>query len=342
MENILNPIIEVYGTYGATAVETNGQYIENAFANNGGVDLMQDSRYPLLKEFVKQVQEDIEYYTADNNLDKDKVIACLQLVLWYAESPNYLVRISHDDYKFKLEGCRRIMLKNFARWGINEARLIQHFEFWFPKLRDWNFYFISYTNKGAYELNNAYQDLFQQYDDTLDAADRIMGHSNNFSKLLHLYFEKENIRRGFFDKDNLRDGDDFAQEIDEHLKNSFVLIQVMTRQAFWNVQPNWPFKEYRRFLELNQEIINENEAYRPILEKRFRFIACSENVNSVYPAGGVPIWLHRWRDHFEDIQHGPLITPEITKQQLDQLLYQLCENVIQFIKKDVITTIPAD
>ncbi|MEM9919728.1 MAG: hypothetical protein AAF990_16645 [Bacteroidota bacterium] len=339
MNDTIKTLIKTYSQHGVEAVEGDGQILLDAFELGSMLDLMKIHNFPEYKELVRKIQDDIEMETENANAPAEQVIECLKLVLDYAEDLAYLEITTQQDYEYKMEIVRKLMYKNFEKWNITDDRLLNHFSFLFPKLKDWNLYFISYTNKNAFELNCAYQTLFRQFEIIIDTTDTIMHQTNFFSKLIYDFLKKENIRKGFYDKENLHHGNDFEKKIIDAINNSFVFIQVITRSALWNVVPNWPFKEYEMFMDAHKRTIQKQPAYEKAFNERFRFIKCSENGLDVAPGGGIPRLYRGWQKHFEKVQHE-IIDPSLSKIQVDKIMYKLCISVKEFVIKDLISKVP--
>src|SRR4029077_1858589 len=152
--------------------------------------------YDLIKGYKKSLEE-IDSNPAVTN-EKEQVKKCLELC-WRKANFN---TSDIDTFKNQMDIYTELVFYCYKKkWNQNQ---INHFKLVAEIFRDYNNYFISYTNHFAKIINDnyslVYKTLFTSDDYNIDDLDK----KNLLAKAFNTYFCLRNLRKGFFDRDSIR------------------------------------------------------------------------------------------------------------------------------------------
>jgi hypothetical protein len=113
-------------------------------------------------------------------------------------------------------------------------------------IANWKDYFLSYTRRDLPTTNNDFEKLVKH---CLQSHE--LGNIDKDHRLVKVIMKclKNNNLDGFFDLNDIKNGEDIAEEIYKYCNSSFSFVQVIERPSF--VRPveekNWCHKEYTAF-----------------------------------------------------------------------------------------------
>lgn len=320
-------LIRLYATYSAKQLEDDGSLFKKEFGTDRDL-LLKNSEFLELNPIVKEQRQFIETletrYQKKNGtplgVHKAQLVECLKGLLNKA-----LFTPSVDSpYKRRMDILYELMLARYADatppWP---ARYRQHLEFLYPKIRDWNLFFFSYTNDGAEILNNEYQALIDGLIEN-KKVDRPLQHAetkrdaNLLAEVIVQQLKRNNVLRGFYDRTHVKPGDQLSQTIKDACESSFVFIQLVTRDSFVYRDLNWPFAEYETFRQANDDLAKTRKGYKA-LDKRFLFALAGCKLEDIAPKF-MPFEYDDWYSHIKGTHYkAPHDDAKLFQDAVDQI-----------------------
>ena len=162
------------------------------------------------------------------NNHSEQVIECLKLILNKALAEKAR---SSSDYSTTMETLYQLILKTYAsKW---EKKQKTHFEYLFPKLKDWNIFFLSYTNKDAGYVNKEYKEMIKEVIDEgqIRLSNEDWNNANLIAEVIIQRLRGNNYNNGFYDKTNLDQGD-LLSKIETEAKKTLVFHSATDHELF--------------------------------------------------------------------------------------------------------------
>ncbi len=263
----IEQLVPLYANYDVADVKANPELIEKAFGKPLQ-ELAKVSGFPKEQEFVESLKMRIEANknhldTPDKNAQIGKCLRLLlQLVLFDQAEPSTV--------KLKMETLRDLFIKMYAEGnGWSKGQRL-HFDFVFERLKEWNSYFLSYTNEGGKIINAKYKNVIKTFADPVVLRERDWNTHNILADAIVNLLRKRLPRRGFYDKEKINVGANLDDEITPAASKTFAFVQLVQLETFDTSKPvNWSFREYQIFQKYNELELNDRAEYRQIFKKRF-------------------------------------------------------------------------
>ena len=289
----IEKLVTIYARHSVTDVKTQPKFIEDVF----GKPLAELALLPGFskeQELVEGLKLQIEDHKAEfETPDKKAQIGnCLRQLLSLVLYENAEVSMVN----LKMSTLRQLFLEIYGskNWSPPELR---HFEFIYERLKDWNSYFLSYTNQGGKILNARYKAIIDLYTAPDVLAKRNPEQDNILvDAIVNCLRRRLIVRRSFYDKENIKVGDNLEDKITPAASKTFAFVQLVHLETFDVSKPvNWPYKEYEVFHKYNEQELKDREEYRQVFKKRFAAILAGEKSDlqpSLVP-WSYELWLKR-------------------------------------------------
>lgn len=234
-------LVRVYARRPATEVESTTQYLLDAFGVSSFDKLKEIPGYQEEARRVAAAKRTLESIGERHQEPQDQALQCLaELVRLRATSER---RVSESP---EYDAMRRLISETlYLKWPVaDRTRFDQRRAF----IDRWNDVFISYTNRGLPETNNAHKKLISN---VLGWPGQSQAKTANYlARVLARCFEEFNVST-FVDYKSLVCGDELKGRIYEHCESSigFVqLVELVTFQQPAGATPeNWCYLEYQQF-----------------------------------------------------------------------------------------------
>jgi hypothetical protein len=241
-EEIIEILTDIFSENRVEDLESNGEIFKNKFNVESWENLIKIPGYKesydsILK--LKRVVERLENYM---NI-KDQLYHSLDFVKEIKERSSCDVEILNKIIKKTL----------YKNWSEIEKK---DYDDVFGIIVNWKHFFLSYTNRNCYETNQDLNKLiYKVYPRTTEnKKDEIS--LNCVAKLIAKFLTEENLR-AFYDKDSIKCGDDFEDEIRIHCKSTFTFVQLIEKIIFNEPDDgkiNWCHEEFLEFEKNNRKI----------------------------------------------------------------------------------------
>jgi hypothetical protein len=234
-------LVRVYSERPAAEVESTTRHLLEAF-NAASFDALKE--IPGYQEEARRVgaaKKTLESISERNAESQDQALQCLaELVRLRSASERKVSDSPEYDVMQRL-----IAQTLYRKWPADDrARFDQRRAF----IDRWNDVFISYTNRGLPETNNAHKKLISN---VLGWPGQSEAKAANYlARVLAKCFEEFNVG-SFVDYKSLRCGDELQGKIYEHCEASIGFVQLVELVTF--KQPdsagtdNWCYREYQQF-----------------------------------------------------------------------------------------------
>jgi len=270
----IDDLIPIYAKHPVAEVKAQPRFIEGAF----GRPLSELALLPGFskdQEFVESLKSQIEdhkaeFETADKKVQIGKCLRSLFNFVLFDKAELSTVNL-------KVETARRLFVEIYAEtnWSVSQRR---HFDFVCERLKEWNSYFLSYTNQGGKIVNVKYKAVIDVYTapDVLAKRDRDQ-HNILADAIVNCLRRRLLVRRSFYDKDNIGAGDNLDDKITPAASKTFAFVQLVQLETFdVSREVNWSYKEYQIFHKHNELELNGRDEYRQVFKKRFAAILAGE------------------------------------------------------------------
>jgi hypothetical protein len=209
-----------------------------------------------------------------------------------------------------------LMIAKYGSGWPEEVRA--HFNFLYPKIRDWYLFFFSYANDdpGIQKLN-------------IDLSSEFWGSNTKLAELIVQILSRNNLRKYFYDKRDIETGDRLTN-IFEACAKSFFFIQLISKDSLAFDDKNWSFIEYCKFKKINDQLRTKHPHYANILEERFLFAVPGKDVAEVMPGGFMPQEYEDWCDHIAKVVHHTLLPNE--KAQFEKAVKEIAKRIVTFLQ----------
>ncbi|MCX7921509.1 MAG: hypothetical protein N3B21_05765 [Clostridia bacterium] len=248
----------------------------------------QDTLYNKITTLVSDIKQISDKYTAS----RDQVYHCLKLIR-EAKSEKNLA---------KCNTLNRIIRKSlYNNWDPEDK---ETYDKVFILLTRWKDFFFSYTTRKSYKLNKEFKGLICR-DFSPEEVNSSIDKTNFLAKLIVSCLQ-ENGLTAFYDKNDIKCGDDIGNEILEHCCSSFAFVQLVEPISF--IQPdegkeNWCHREFNEFKA--SKVIDD--FCQTIKAPRF-FFCLYDKLDKVKPVGGeLPASYKEWYDKASSLHYITLI-----------------------------------
>jgi hypothetical protein len=325
-------LISIYAQHTVAEVKAQPDLLENAFGKSLK-DLALLPSFPADQEFVEKLKLPIDqqqiFQTADRKAQIGQCLKWLLRTVMFDKAPPSTVALEMDTLK-------DLFLKMYGE-GNWSAPQREHFDFVFERLKEWNSYFLSYTNEGAKIVNERYKNAIQLYTppDILNKRDR---EKDNLlaDAIVNSLRRRLLSRRGFYDKEKIALGGDITAAIEPAAGKTFAFIQLVQLETFDISKPeNWSYKEYQLFqAHSDKELMGRNQ-YREVYGMRFAPILAGKE-KDLYLKDLMPWDYELWIGHIFTRTHFVELPVEAEafdnamnelRETIVHLMYQIIDNV---------------
>ena len=310
-DDLRQKLINLYATHDMRELQDKGELFTNAFGT-GRDAFVNNNEFTELNQIVKDqkllieaVEERYKKKTGAVLGDrKEQVVQCLKLLLNRA----VFNKVADTLYTRQMGVLYDLMLARYAKavppWPDSYTT---HFEFLYPKIRDWKLFFFSYTNEGAEIINNEYKALIQNLIETkklpaILQSTTTQRDNNLLAEVVIQQLIRNNLPKGFYDKTGIKPGDKLDR-IRAECSSSFLFIQLVTRDSLVFRDTNWPFTEYMEFKNANDKLAKDFGGYAKVLEKRFLFTLAGGRLADLKPQGLQPDDYDDWLTHISQVHY---------------------------------------
>ena len=231
----LDQLVEIFSSHSVSDIE-NSDILQNKIDS----DFYKCDNFIEQYSMISEIKLRLETIKQNKKKSKEQISECLQWIdkeLFDKHTSDNVKLIHKSIFTERPDIIIQMIKKYFYQFW--EKNLIEKYEQILDILLNWKDYFFSYTNGNAREINNDYKLLLNHVglfdEDTED---------NCVTKLIVTYLKSYNNLIGFFDRDNMKCGDDIQEKIFEYCQKSFTFIQLVQHGSFRSTG-NWCYKEYQ-------------------------------------------------------------------------------------------------
>jgi hypothetical protein len=248
--------------------------------------LTRDDLYLSIKEELQTYKTNIEEELARSaNLSLEdeiktvlyRVVLNLAIFLGYDQDPG--------RYDSKMQLLHDLIKATFIDSGSWNPKLAAHFTFVFPILRDWYSFFISYTNKQAYDINMRFAAIL--------SLNPVSTTTNQVARHIAEQLRFRSLPKAFIDEKELEYGNNFKSKIDSAINHSHTFVQVISEATFFTIgATNWcqyEFEKYKHFLDEQQK--DHPFYYQAAMSDTVFFFIVGSSLDDVLPP--LPLTQHR-------------------------------------------------
>ena len=151
-ENLRTKLITLYATRDVAEIEDSSEHLKKLFGSDREA-LLGNNELIELKQTIKEQKESLELceqrykkkHAKPLGDSKEQVIECLKLLLNKAT----FTTAAETLYQRQMDILYRLVIERYCKRVPWPPDLREHFDFLYPKIRDWNLFFLSYTNEGV-------------------------------------------------------------------------------------------------------------------------------------------------------------------------------------------------
>jgi hypothetical protein len=330
MSERLDKLVTLYAKHSVDKLKSDPKLLEQAFGKSHD-ELAREWGFPEDQALVENLRLQIENRKAKlATPDRAQQIAeCLKMLLKFAMYDKESTR----DLKIEtIAGLFEQMF--FAGWsGPQQA----HFGFVKEKIKRWNSYFISYTNDSAKATNKIYGSVIDLYIDAEVIKQRNPDKDNLLVDAIVNRLRKRLLNRSFYDKHDIKLGDDLKLKIGPACKNTFAFVQLVQLETFDVLKKvNYCFEEYNLFSNANEEEITAHTEYRDVFRKRFFAILAGDTPDQVRPPD-LPYDYEPWSDRIFAEQHRMTLPKD--SGEFDKTVARLADELLN-VKYQIMANVP--
>jgi hypothetical protein len=197
---------------------------------------------------------------------------------------------------------------------------------------------LSYTNDGAPDINAKFAAVIERSVTQDELEKRDQRRHNILADAIVNRLRKHNLRWRFYDKENIRPGDNLRQLIEPACKKVFVFVQLVQLETFDAIdEVNWCFEEYQIFLHANEQELTSHERYRQVFQKRFNAVLAGTGETDLLPAGR-PFEYDAWVERI--FQQQLFTTLPCVPDQFNAAIKELANEIVH-LKYQIIENIPS-
>jgi len=290
--------------------------------------IAQEPFFPKNYDLLTRLKQTIEEIDANPEVtnQQEQIKGCL-ISCWMMSNFN---TDSATIFQYKMEVYKKLIQYSYqVKW--KQAQM-EYFNEVSDIFSEYNNYFISYTNHFARIINTNYQYVFGLFN-AEDYSQEDLLRKNLLALAMNKYFNINNLRKGFFDRDSIRLSDLISEKVRQNAGKSIALVQLLSKASFEWSDTNWSYIEYCTYLEGRKKFKNGN-GYKPGFEPLPFFILIGKNP---YP-GVIPPPYKNWISEVQTRLHCDLTaTPKYDdfRMHIDKLI----TDVIQF-REQMIVNVP--
>jgi hypothetical protein len=335
VEDRLKKLIILYATHSVANVKEDATLLENTFGKPLE-ELVTEWGFSQNQEIVENLKSLIEsrekQLTAPDK--KAQIVECLKILLNLSIYDNSI----KSTIELKMDIMRELFFRMIVvpqNWSDGQKK---HFDFVFNLLKDWNCYFISYTNDGAKAINKKFDQVINLYVDKSVLDKRDWNRDNLLADAIVNRLKRENLRLSFYDKENIKVGDNLEDKIKPACKKTFAFVQLVQRETFYAIdRTNWCFEEYQIFLQSDKEKLKDNVQYKQIFRKRYNTILTDIDKENLLPADN-PYEYESWIQRIFKEEHF-LVLPS-DADNFDITVHKLACEIVN-LKYQFIANVPS-
>ncbi len=269
--NYADKLINLFSSNTVSEIESGGSgSLTKLFDVRHREELLTDPDYRDAYSIIRDLKRKIEEIEEDSENSREQLYHCLSLV---KSTGDY----GDDD---RLDVLIRMINGTFHQndWNENEK---EKYDETIEVLTQWKDFFLSYTNRNAYETNTDFKDLMISVFPP-EKFDEHVASSNLLARSIAKYM-KMNGLTSFFDVNDLKCGDDIEDKIFKYCGMSFTFVQLVENVTFSNPdgkKKNWCHGEFNTFndFHLNSRLFGNIDS------NRFFFILTDADVKHLKPA----------------------------------------------------------
>lgn len=329
MEDYEKTLVPLYAQHTVKQVRENEHLIEKHLGKS--IDSLHlDANFPSAKEFVESqklyIEEVLDSLTTP--VKATQVAQCLKLLL--------------GEVLPGVAGCPMFQRKMYVRKALLTAMFaadwsteqVAHFEYMFKSMMCWRSFFLSYTNGNSSELNDRYRNII------------VRGLSSNIKKsprwlkenlLAEIVAQKLGTHNldGFYDKKDIRLGQDLMNRIKPAVDNVFIFIQLVQTETFTFGSENWSFEEWRMFDAASSEKLADRQYFSQVFDDRLApvFTNTREFLKPPVPVPEYKKWCDRL---FSKVHNVELPTDP---KAFDVVIRDLTARIVD-LRHQIVSTVP--
>ena len=338
MNRLSSEILEFISRPDHTYTRLNGDY--ELFKSHFGEKDFRDfsTKFQLDFEVGKEYREEIDDISELEQTDQ--VIETLHYIRDCIYNKEDYSKAQILDFKYLV---KKLL---YHKWTMAGQ---EHYDILCEYLEKWQDYFLSYSRNNnpkasmsPEDINKEYRSFIEETLSTDERKDDFWDKENLVVKGIVKLLKKANLI-GFVDYENIKYGDEFAEEIFNITEECFTFLQVFHSSILHkSIAPieNWPFLEFRKFSELGDKIFGKGYFDNAASRKRKFFILLASDVQEVIPEAG---YNRRYRKWLKEIQktHNVLLDPKADHDVLKRSIKDLAYDINAF-KVSLINSIKTD
>lgn len=291
MSEYQKQLISLYASHQVNEIRNNPELFEKVFGKTTS-EMAEIWGFSTDQERIETLKRGIEdqQYKFNSTDAKIQITASLNIL---ADTAMY----ENTEAKIKMDILKELFLNMFPSWSSQQ---LEHFNFVFNLLKEWDNYFISYCNVMPLAIYEKYKRVIRR-----NLSEGAIKSKNERNLLAEVIFEQlknlHNMHRGFFDRDNIITGSNLNSTINQSVTKSFTLIQLIQPGIFkaGGGQANWCFDEYQDFMKSIRDLLNNRQEYGGVFNSAFKAVITDKNniPDDFIPAAGCPPLYTSWKKH---------------------------------------------
>lgn len=325
---VYNDLIDLFAAHAVSEIEgDNGQILKDYFGEATVEALLKIEGYKDNFALVKECKVDLEKILARKPTSAARqVIHCLEV--FYNDKEKGRADRAQEDRASRTETFRDLIKRSvyYKAWPEQERKT---FDEKYKVIMDWHHFFLSYTNRDAFVTNNKFRELIgSEY--ILPRPDTEWTTENFVARVVAKFLKGQNVS-GFFDRNDIKSGDEIASNIRKCCSQCWAFVQIM-ELAILVIPPagklNWCFEEYDEFhsaASRSQALLHHDQ------RKRYHFVSTAEPIQELEPAhlGQYSAWFkHAERLHYEGLLNKEPEEVRKTVKQIATEVVKLRKSVI--------------
>jgi hypothetical protein len=296
-------------------------------------ELSNINTYLKTKQILEECRKNIEDSVFDGETigEENEVKAVLFKVV-LNRAIYFSFKLDETRFNYQMNILNDLIVAIFITSKKWTEKISNHYYFVSPFLKDWYSFFLSYTNKSAFSLNQQFESLLK--------LPTVSSKINQVARFIaETLRDRENVPNGFIDEKEIEYGEDFKAKINSALKKSFTFVQIVSKETFLLQGNNWCQFEYEGYKKIyNDTFKKPDNSYASVFGKNIIFLVMGENLDKVRPF----IDFREYREWLKDIESTHHMTLYATNQNYETLINNinaLAKTIIN-LKNDLINAIP--
>lgn len=255
MEENVKSLIKLFAEHPLADIEQNIEPLIMQYFKKEWDEIYQQEFFTKNYELIRGLKKKLEEMTVNALNVQDKIIATLN---FYWKEANFN-KSELTVFQYKMEVFNLLVNESLKNEWTQEQR--EHFNTVSQIFADYHNYFLSYTNHLAQAINKAYKIIYEAVLNKEDYTSDDFSKKNLLAKAFHRFLHLRNIRKGFFDLDEIRLAQDISDKVTMNAGKSIAFIQLISMASFEYNEPNWSFIEYSTYLK-SRETFRKGTDYR--------------------------------------------------------------------------------